>query len=214
MKTIIYSAIYGDYDEPKKQPLGIKPILFTDSIESEDYEVRKVHRAEEHPRMQAKYFKCMPHQVLDCDISIWIDGSATIKTPYFKEWCLEKLGDNDIALFKHPDRDCIYDEANVSRGMLKYRDLPILLQVMEYKRGGYPVHGGLWACGLLIRRHNDKVKKFNKLWWRHNNKYTYQDQLSFPICAREADLSIGTIGDNQWHNDIINFATLSHKNDL
>lgn len=214
MKTIIYSAIYGDYDKPKKQPLGIKPILFTDSIESEDYEVRKVHRAEEHPRMRAKYFKCMPHQVLDCDISIWIDGSATIKTPYFKEWCLEKLGDNDIALFKHPDRDCIYDEANVSRGMLKYKSLAILEQVMEYKRGGYPVHGGLWACGLLIRRHNDKVKKFNKLWWRHNNKYTYQDQLSFPICAREADLSIGTIGDNQWHNDIINFATSSHKNDL
>ena len=214
MKTIVYSAIYGDYDKPKALPLKEKPILFTDTSESTDWEVRKVFREEEHPRMKAKYFKCMPHQVLDCDISIWIDGSATIKSPYFREWCMEKLGDNDIALFRHPDRDCIYDEANVSRGMAKYRGLPILEQVMEYKRGGYPVHGGLWACTMLIRRHNDKVKKFNKLWWRHNNKYTYQDQLSFPICAREAGLSIGTIGDNQWHNDIINFATSSHKNEL
>ena len=30
MKTIIYSAIYGDYDEPKAQPLKEKPILFTE----------------------------------------------------------------------------------------------------------------------------------------------------------------------------------------
>lgn len=214
MKTIVYSAIYGNYDEPKKHPLGTKPILFTDSIESEDWEVRKVERKEVHPRMQAKYFKCMSHEVLDCDISIWIDGSATIKTPNFEDWCLKQLGDSDIALFRHPDRSCIYIEADFCKDMPKYRELPIMEQVQEYETMGYPKNAGLWACGLLIRRHNDKVKKFNKLWWRHNNKHTYQDQLSFPICAREADLSIGTIGDNQWYNDIIDFATSSHKNDL
>lgn len=214
MKTIIYSAIYGDYDEPKAQPLKEKPVLFTDKIESKNWEVRKVDRQDPHPRMKAKYFKCMPHEVLDCDASIWIDGSAKIKVPYFKEWCLEKLEDNDIALFRHPDRDCIYEEAIVSERMPKYANLPIEQQVMEYREGGYPTHGGLWACGLLIRRHNDKIKRFNKMWWEHNNKYTYQDQLSFPICAKEIGLNIGTIEDNQWYNDIIEFNTSLHKSEL
>lgn len=213
MKTMIYCAIYGDYDKPKKQPLVERPVLFTDTLESEDWEIRKVYRAEEHPRMRAKYFKCMPHQVLDCDISIWIDGSATIKTPYFKEWCLEKLGDNDIALFEHPERDCIYDEANYCQGMPKYRDLPVLIQVMEYMRMKYPRKNGLWACGLLIRRHNKKVQEFNRLWWRHNKKYTYQDQLSFPVCAREVGLKVNTIDLNLWNNDVIDFNS-PHKNDL
>jgi hypothetical protein len=212
-KVVVYSSIYGNYDEPKVQPLKDKPILFTDNIESSAWEIRKVHRAEEHPRMRAKYFKCMPHQVLDCDISIWIDGSATIKTPYFKEWCLEKLGDNDIALFEHPERDCIYDEANYCQGMPKYRDLPVLIQVMEYMRMKYPRKNGLWACGLLIRRHNKKVQEFNRLWWRHNKKYTYQDQLSFPVCAREVGLKVNTIDLNLWNNDVIDFNS-PHKNDL
>ena len=174
MKTIVYTAIYGDYDDVKVQPVEVK--LFTEATHP---------RKELHPRMKAKYFKCNSHK-RDCDVSIWIDGSAVIRTPEFERWCLEQLGDGDIALIKHPDRDCIYDEANFCQFMPKYQGVPVIEQVEEYKKRGYPAHNGLWACGLLIRRHNDKVKKFNKLWWEHNKKYTYQDQLSFPVCAREA----------------------------
>ena len=206
MKTIVYSAIYGDYDKPKAQPLKEKPILFTDTSESTDWEVRKVFREEEHPRMKAKYFKCNSHK-LDCDVSIWIDGSATIKTPDFEKWCLEQLGDGDIALIKHPDRGCIYDEANFCQFMPKYQGVPVLEQVEEYRKQGYPAHNGLWACGLLIRRHNDKVKRFNKLWWEHNKKYTYQDQLSFPVCAREVGLDIRTINLPLNENNLITFLT-------
>lgn len=213
MKTIVYSAIYGDYDKPKAQPLKEKPILFTDTSESTDWEVRKVFREEGHPRMKAKYFKCNSHK-LDCDVSIWIDGSATIKTPDFEKWCMEKLGDNDIALFRHPDRDCIYDEANYCQFMQKYQGVPVVEQVQEYQKQGYPAHNGLWACGLLIRRHNDKIKKFNRMWWRHNKKYTYQDQLSFPVCARECGLKISTIElPNLLNNSVVTFGT-PHKSNL
>lgn len=207
MKTIIYSAIYGDHDEPKKQPLGIKPILFTDSIESEDYEVRKVERKEVHPRMQAKYFKCMPHEVLDCDVSIWVDGNAMILQPGFVEWCLEQLGDNDIAVIKHPDRNCIYKEAIFCKGMAKYQDVDVLGQVAEYRQEGFPDDYGLWACGLLIRRHNKRIKKFNKMWWEHNLKYTYQDQLSFPVCVKRSGVKLKTINLPLNENNLITFLT-------
>lgn len=212
MKTTVYSAIYGDYDEPKAQPLKVKPILYTDKIETDDLEVRRVDRKEPHPRMKAKYFKCNS-QILDCDVSIWIDGSALVYHPDFEAWCLEQLGDGDIALARHPDRDCIYDEANFCVFMPKYRDLPIMGQVEEYKKQGYPAHKGLWECGLLIRRHNDKIKRFNKMWWEHNKKYTYQDQLSFPVCARECDLDIRTININLHNNEVVCFNT-PHKSIL
>lgn len=214
MKTIIYSAIYGDYDKPKKHLLKEKPVLFTDSIESEDWEVRKVERKEVHPRMQAKYFKCMPHEVLGCDVSVWIDGSVAIKTPNFEDWCLKQLGDSDIALFRHPDRSCIYIEADFCKDMPKYRELPIMEQVQEYETMGYPKNAGLWACTVMIRRHNKKVEEFNKLWWEHNNKYTYQDQLSFPVCAKQVGLKINTIEGNLWNNEIISDDTSQHKSDL
>ena len=152
MKTIVYTAIYGDYDDVKVQPVEVK--LFTEATHP---------RKELHPRMKAKYFKCNSHK-LDCGVSIWIDGSAVIRTPDFVQWCLDQLGDGDIALIKHPDRDCIYDEANFCQFMPKYQGVPVIEQVEEYKKRGCPAHNGLWACGLLIRRNNDKIKKFNKLW--------------------------------------------------
>ena len=202
MKTIVYTAIYGDYDDVKVQPVEVK--LFTEATHP---------RKELHPRMKAKYFKCNSHK-LDCDVSIWIDGSAVIRTPDFVQWCLDQLGDGDIALIKHPDRDCIYDEANFCQFMPKYQGVPVLGQVEEYRKQGYPAHNGLWACGLLIRRHNDKVKRFNKLWWEHNKKYTYQDQLSFPVCAREAGLDIRTINiSNLLDNSVVVFSA-PHKSIL
>mgnify|MGYP000843545748 CR=1 FL=1 len=214
MKTIVYSAIYGSYDTPKALPLEEKPILFTDNLESDCWEVRKVERPEQHPRMKAKYFKCMPHEVLDCDVSIWIDGSVELKVPNFVQWCLDQLGDKDMALLKHPERDCIYDEANFCQFMPKYQGVPVLEQVEEYRKQGYPEHNGLWACTVMIRRHNNKVEEFNKLWWEHNNKYTYQDQLSFPICAKQVGLDINTINMNLWNNDIFSDDTSKHKNEL
>ena len=57
MKTIVYSAIYGDYDQPKAQPLKEKPILFTDTSESTDWEVRKVFREEELESLKKKRVK-------------------------------------------------------------------------------------------------------------------------------------------------------------
>lgn len=192
MKTIVYTAIYGDYDKPRKQPVEFKPRLYTDNLESEDWEVRKVNKKGKSPRMQAKWFKCHSH-IVSKGISIYIDGSGTMIGKDFVERCLEYLGDADMLAFKHPDRDCIYAEANFCQFMPKYQGVPVLEQVEEYRKQGYPAHAGLWACGLLVRRNNERVRKFNKLWWKHINKYTYQDQLSFPICVKESGVRLKTL---------------------
>lgn len=192
MKTIIYTAICGDYDTVKDQPITVR--LYTDK----DSKLPELH-----PRMRAKYFKCNPHEFLDCDVSVWIDGSAEILTKDFRKWAIDQLGDGDIALFKHPIRDCIYEEAKVSIEMPKYSGLPIYEQVEAYRGLGHPEGFGLWACGMLIRRHNKKVEEFNKNWWNENLKWTYQDQLSFPICSK--DLDIRTIELDIFDNEIINF---------
>ena len=54
----IIKGRYADFidtglGKPKKQPLDVKPVLFTDTAKSQDWEVRKVVREEQHPRMRA-----------------------------------------------------------------------------------------------------------------------------------------------------------------
>lgn len=206
MKTIVYTAIYGNYDEPKRQPLLEKPTLFTDKVESEDWEVRKVKRRESSPRMKAKYFKCHSH-LISRGISIYIDGCGTMIGKDFIERCLEYLGDADMLAFKHPDRDCIYTEAEFCRAFKKYINSDIMGQVDDYRKQGWPEHAGLWACGLLVRRNNERVRRFNKLWWKHINKYTYQDQLSFPICVKESGVKLKTLELPLNDNRLIMFLT-------
>ena len=54
----------------------------------------------------------MPHVFLpDYDYHIWMDPTHDIISDP-KEFCPTYLKDNDIALFKHPERSCLYDEAN------------------------------------------------------------------------------------------------------
>jgi hypothetical protein len=151
--------------------------------------------------MQAKYFKLLSHRIFPrgrlaaryapfsvrrrADLSIWIDASLQIKSPAFVADMRDKLGRRSWAMFTHPERDCIYDEALVSITMPKYQALPILPQVEAY-RSIVPPHGGLYACGIIVRREPlaECLKRVQERWWEENVKWTYQDQLSLPFVLR------------------------------
>jgi hypothetical protein len=151
--------------------------------------------------MHAKYFKLLSHRVFPrgrlaaryapfsvrrrADLSIWIDAHLQIKNPAFVSDMRGKLGSGNWAMFTHPDRDCIYEEALVSIKMPKYQSLPILPQVDSY-RSIVPPHGGLYACGIIVRREPSAecLRRVHERWWEENVKWTYQDQLSLPFVLR------------------------------
>ncbi len=210
MVITVYSAVYGGYDQLNHHP--VKPTLFTEidgGLNAEAWDVKEVKVPGMHPRMKAKYFKCNPHECLPGhDISIWIDGSATIHDPNFVERCVKYLGKADMMAFTHPtDRKCIYEEAAFCRDFPKYRDHDILGQVEAYRQAGHPENDGLWACGLLVRRNNEAMRNFNQSWWLENCRYTYQDQLSFPFLVRKTGINLKTLWLNQLDNDLITFNT-------
>jgi hypothetical protein len=152
--------------------------------------------------MQAKQFKLLSDNVFPngrvamsyapftlrrpADISIWVDASLQIKCPSFGRDMHAALGNRDWAMFAHPDRDCIYDEAEVSATMSKYHGLPIFPQVEAY-RSTVPPRDGLYACAVIVRREpaSERMKAVNALWWEQNLKWTYQDQLSLPYVLRQ-----------------------------
>jgi hypothetical protein len=96
-----------------------------------------------------------------------------------------RLAEADWAMFVHPDRDCIYDEAQSSASMVKYRNLPIIPQVDSY-RSTVPPRGGLYACTVIVRREPaaGRVQAVHDSWWAENLKWTFQDQLSLPFVLR------------------------------
>lgn len=207
MKVAVITSIYGGYDtlkEPVEQTTDAELICITDddSLTSPTWKIEPHTTGLGHPRLRAKVPKFMPWLFTDADFSIWVDGSAEIVWPTFVEQMLSALGDASMAQFRHPSRDCIYDEAEASEGLLKYELLPLAGQVESYRILGHPEHWGLWATGVIVRRHDDKQKELGAEWLRECNLWTYQDQLSEPFLLRRlgidiADLPHGLVA-NPW----------------
>ena len=140
---VVYTSIFGGYDRLKPQPEipGVDFVCFTDdpSLEAPPWNVLVEHPRYEHPRMSAKYYKLFPHEVFPKNpLTVWIDGSVTIKRADFPQAFLSHLNESGMALLPHPDRNDIYDEAELSIKMRKYFDQPILEQVAHYRAKGYP----------------------------------------------------------------------------
>jgi hypothetical protein len=66
--------------------------------------------------MRAKYFRTHPYEFFpNSDYVIWIDGSAKLQRNDSIEFFINHMKEkSDIMTWKHPDRDCILDEAKFS----------------------------------------------------------------------------------------------------
>lgn len=188
-RRAIYTAIYGGYDALKPvlgadrlRQQGIDLICFTDDarLSHPDWQVRVVPPRHGHPRLDAKYYKVLPHLVLpEYDETLWLDASFQIDDARFAEDLFAYLNDAPLALFLHPERGCLYEEAEFCRTMPKYADQDIVGQVRHYREAGFPERFGLFAGGIIARRHDDAgVRALGEQWMAENLRFTYQDQLS------------------------------------
>ena len=214
--VLLYTTIFGDYTNLKplpKQNVNFKAICVTDNpyLKAEGWEIKLVDKPEKnlHPRMRAKYWKLFPWEIDNSEISIFIDGSILVQSNNFISHCITSLT-GDMTLYRHPSgRKKISDEVLCAAKLKKYIGCPMDEQVKSYYSNGYNDELGLFACGVMIRRHTPKVKKVMTDWWEENIKWTYQDQLSFPyVCWKNnfiPDVFIESQENNYfkiiWHDD-------------
>lgn len=192
MKITVITAISNGNDElqddfPKSDA---KYVAFLDeksmieAVGNELWEIKSCCDKFEEMRRNAKIHKIVPHWFIDTDISIWLDGNITLNiTPeeLVKLW----LKDSDIAVCKHFERICLYEEAEVCKTF--QLDNPVLInkQMKRYRNAGYPENNGMAECGIIIRRHTDKINKLNEKWWEEICNGSSRDQLSFSYVFKE-----------------------------
>lgn len=213
----VYTTIFGNYDTLKPHAwsqIGAKWICITDdpSLKCDGWKTIVVPKMFDDPRKNAKFYKLHPWEVPgleDARISIFIDGSMTVKSETFIEWLVIRLY-NDMLLFRHPERDCIYEEAVVSKSLKYYSGPELDNQIRRYSSLVKP-HSGLWACGMLVRKHTEKIRRLMDDWWLEQGKYTLQDQISFAYVCQKNKFIPSTLKENIFNNDL--FTVSAHKKD-
>jgi hypothetical protein len=185
--TAVVSAIFGGYDKVKPIPpqtVGCTFTMVTDDPDLEapgwDVDVRQSWGS---PRMAAKEPKLRPWKFAGGEGPwIWLDASFQIMSPTFVADALAAAGGHLLAMWEHPDRSCIYPEAELSATLPKYAETPVLAQADHYRHAGHPARWGLWAAGLIVYR--EPVDDLADLWWTELDVWGVQDQISLPVALR------------------------------
>lgn len=209
MATIL-SAVMGAYDRPKRpldQSVDTDWQLITDAKPEEDAvgweRIGSPWCSGPTPRRAAKRPKCQPWAVTLDPFVIWVDASIEVLSPDFVAMCREVCPPGGVAAFRHPARDCIYTELAHSLPLPKYKGEPMAEQCATYAADeGYPHHAGLWACGVLVRDRSPQVEFMGGAWLNEIDRWSTQDQLSFPVVCRRLGVEVtplpGNLLDNEW----------------
>jgi hypothetical protein len=187
----VYTAIAGGFNDglgPIHIPIdprgrSVRCVCFTDSIRlgPQGWELRPLLSHSRNDRLTARWHKIMSHRVLpEASLTIWHDGSHhLVSNPWrIVDQCLSKQ--RTFASFKHPDRNCTYEEANACIKLLKDHPDRLRMQVDSYRQDGFPAHYGLLETSCVARVQNAEVAQINESWWQQVAFWSCRDQVSLP----------------------------------
>lgn len=163
------------------------------------------------PAMNSRIHKIMPHLYFpEAKYSLCMDGTLALRVRV-EELFRDFLGDADVAMFAHPDRDCLYDELVAATPLSKYSAAEMAEQVERYRAYGWPPHAGLWENAVILRTHTPAARRFNECWWAEMCRGSRLDQLACPVAAHKSGVRIAVIPGSQCDNPFFSYAGHRHE---
>lgn len=201
MKIAVVNAVTGRFDNLKvlpRQSVQHDFQFFSDKNVPEEY----THL---NKRQQALYFKsqCLT-TVPGYDLYIWIDGKIHINEPDFISQVVAAIGDGELAILKHGERTCVYEELEyiidktekqhpyfVSR--FQYRLFELKRQYRAFQTYNYPVYNKLHDCSIMAWRPTETTVAAQASWWNAIKGHDVFDQTEIHFVAWVLGLEIKPI---------------------
>jgi hypothetical protein len=132
----------------------------------------------------------------DADVWIWVDGNVRLLIP--PSQAVDKWLKGDLAIFNHPDRECLYQEAEFCGKHGKDSSAVLNQQVKGYNAQGMPRKWGLAETRCVIRRNTGTIRDFNEQWWGELSTKSIRDQVSLPFICWGMGLRWDVIPGRTW----------------
>jgi hypothetical protein len=193
-ELVVYTAAIGQSDLPPLQQRdgdGVDFVVFAEAMgEVATWTVRALATYSDDSARNLKAPKILSHLYFpDNAYSLWIDPSIKLNVSAL-ELADMFLGDFDMVVHRHPDRNCPHQEAEICCKEQMDNPEVIKAQMKRYKQEGYAERGGLHFTGIILRRHNERVRKFNELWWAEIQQGSLCDHLSSAYVAQKVGLKV------------------------
>lgn len=187
-RTAVYTAIFGAYDDVpdvSNPDPRLDYLLFTDgriASTAPPWQIRPLPAIFSDPQRDARRLKALPHLFLpeEYALSVWLDANCEIRDltdPAIREL----IGEADIAVPGHAERQCTFKEADALLAFGLYDSPAVIARQMRlYETMGLPRNFGLHHNNFLVRRHTEpRCIHFCTEWWQQISSYSKRDQLSF-----------------------------------
>lgn len=212
-RRVVYTCLFG-YSESFNDLVydpdpSIDFICFTDmpDLKSDSWRIQYVPRNDFDPARAAKQRKILPHHFLqDYAASLYIDNTVRLTSSPAKIFELLDLSLSPLVCFRHPWRQCVYEEARevVARGFATAKC--VNAQMKYYRALRYPEDNGLWKGAFLLRRHLDpELIEMMETWFAHVRLYSHRDQLSLPVAGWMHQIEPQFIDSDFLDNDILEY---------
>ena len=198
MSVTIYTANLGAFDNlrsPRDGCRGARFLCYADEpVEPpEPFEILPAYRPYPgDPARNTRTHKMLSHLFTETEYSIWMDANFVLAidpNEAIERW----LTDADIAVFRHPGRSCLYAEARQCLLENIGRAEEIERQIAYYESCGFPPDQGLYACGVILRRHTPEIIRLNERWWAQVRDFSARDQIGLPFVLHEQGVSVKVI---------------------
>ena len=207
----VYTVEFGGHDplrEPQSINSGVDYIYITDQpLTSSTWQMRVVSPSFPDSRRSSRFYfdqSCLTFPSSTYTIMHGANSSLTADPIALIDTYL--ITPNvDIAMFSHPHRDCIYDEAAAVIAMGKDTATNVNPQMDRYREEGFPTHFGLHACTLMLRRNTPSLLEFERQWWTEVSTGSFRDQLSFDYIRWKLNFPIGMIPGELFNSDIFDY---------
>jgi len=217
MKHLVaYTAVFGKPDvllEPAYAAWRVPLLCFTD-LQFKGHSMWKmvqVNLSHLTPARRNRKVKLFWESLLDgYEYSLYLDSTVELLVDPIQ--LLPFLEPNsDIAVFRHPERDCLYEEAREVKRLRKAEPWEVDRQVAKYRGEGFPPHAGLFACTVILRRHSKVMRDFCRAWWEEVEAMSARDQVSFPYLVRRYGIKVSTFPGSLLANEFISWRPWERK---
>jgi len=208
----VVCAIYGNYDPLPPVPTGFDyAIMVTDEPLQETNGWTNIVFPSKFfsPRLAAKLPKFRPDLFSNTQHNVWVDGSLRDSNGWLAKNAKEMFeAGEEFIVWKHPGRDCLFDEATFCLGVEKYKFEPFERIMKQYSDEGMPKKHGLYACGSIGFKTTQTTIDLGNEWFVQNVKNTIQDQVTLPYVLWKKNITpaiwpgeqYGVVGWNAGHH--------------
>lgn len=212
-RIAVYTSVFGNYDSI------YEPLFVADNCDFHIITDREISASSVWKKVNTnifedlirdmsnieknRFFKINPHLIFsDYELSIYIDGNVQVISDLTE--FIYKIGKSGIALHKHRERDCVYEEAREVLLLNRDSNSNILEHIQHIANTRMPKQNGLFECNIIVREHNNDIcKTIMNRWWKEFREHSNRDQISFAhsLYLSNIDFSdIGILGDNVYEN--------------